>query len=88
MTNDYFLVTNAVLYYFIILVVCSEIAFYNKYAISFYLCVITRKLYKSFVDRKIAGRSKTDYDLFYNYNNRYCSGYSLVPRWRGLNAGG
>ena len=65
MTNDYSLVTNAVLVNFTFICRCSEIAFYNNKRRIYTVCVIPRKLIKSFANRNIDGRSKPDLIYFY-----------------------
>ena len=60
MTNVYLFVTNAVFAFFELICINSVNA-YSNYSVRIYTyCVITRKLYKSFVNLNIDGRSKTD----------------------------
>ena len=74
MTNDYFFVTNAVLVFLTFILYNRDRVSYNLFAISYYLCVISRLLLIYFNNRKTPGRSKPDYDYFIIINNRLCSG--------------
>ena len=61
MTNDYFIKESAVFVFLTFICKCFVNAYYNNSVKIYTVCVIARKLFKSFVNRNIHGRSKRDY---------------------------